>query len=153
MSTTHVISALVAKRAELSGLVIDLARQKAAIKIQVNHIDNSLAIFNYRAAPRDIKPVRPKVYRFERRELGRLIQRFDKGGANTSIALGIIGSKAWDVNDLALVAKVSDSVKNWKNYQSRKARGDAWALTERCPYAAHTMRQGVCKHRRCILSI
>ena len=105
--------------------MIDLDRQKAAIKSQVNHIDHSLAIFNYRDPPRDIKPVKPKVYRFERRELGRLIQRFDKGGANTAIALDIIVSKAWDASDLALVAKVSDSVKSWKNYQSRKARNAA----------------------------
>ena len=123
MSTTHVISALVAKRAELSGLMIDLDRQKAAIKTQVNHIDHSLAIFNYCDPPRDIKPVRPKVYRFERRELGRLIHRFNKGGTNTSIALDIIGLKAWDASDLALIAKVSDSVKNAKHYQRLKARG------------------------------
>ena len=102
--------------------MIDLDRQKARLRVQLNHIDHSLAIFNYRDPPRDIKPVRPKVFRFDRRELGRLIQRFDRGGANTAIALDIIALKTWDANDLALVAKVSDSVKSWKNYQSRKAR-------------------------------
>ena len=125
MSTTHVISALVAKRAELSGLMIDLDRQKARLRAQLSHIDHSLAIFNYRHPPRDIKPVRTKVFRFDRRELGRLIQQFDRGGANTAIALDIIVSKAWDAGDLGLVAKVSDSVKSWKNYQSRKARAVA----------------------------
>jgi transposase-like protein len=52
MGTTHVISALVAKRAELSGKVLDLDRQKAKLRSEIRHIDHALAIFGYRDPPR-----------------------------------------------------------------------------------------------------
>jgi hypothetical protein len=123
MSETHVISALVAKRAELTGMMLDLDRRKAALKSQVRHIDHSLAIFGYRDAPRDIRPVVQKVYRFERRELPRLMRQFALTGVeNRDVALAIIVHKGWDASDRDLVAKVADSVKSAKNYVSRKAR-------------------------------
>jgi hypothetical protein len=123
MGETHVISALVAKRAELTGMMLDLDRRKAALKSQVRHIDHSLAIFGYRDAPRDIRPVVPKAYRFERRELPRLMRQFALPGVeNRDVALAIIVHKGWDACDRDLVAKVADSVKSAKNYVSRKAR-------------------------------
>lgn len=123
MAETHVISALVAKRAELSGLMLDLDRRKAALRSQLNHIDHSLAIFGYKDPPKDIRPVVPKVYRFERRELPRLMRQFAPGGvANRDAALAIIAHKGWNVDDRDLVAKVSDSVKSAKNWASRKRR-------------------------------
>ena len=124
MAETHVLSALIAKRAELAGMMLDLDRRKAALKSQVRHIDHSLAIFGYRDAPRDIRPVVPKVYRFERRELPRLMRRFaTEGVTNRDAALAMIAFKGWDAEDRELVAKVADSVKSAKNYVSRKTRG------------------------------
>jgi hypothetical protein len=123
MSETHVISALITKRAELSGMMIDLERRKAALKSQLHHIDHSLAIFGYKDAPRYIRPVVPKVYRFERRELPRLMRQFAiEGMANREIALAIIAHKGWNVDDRDLVAKVTDSVKSAKNWDRRKRR-------------------------------
>lgn len=115
MSETHVISALITKRAELSGMMIDLDRRKAALKSQLNHIHHSLAIFGYKDAP--------KVYRFERRELPRLMKQFAVDGlTNPDIAAAIIAHKGWNVDDRDLVAKVTDSVKSAKNWASRKRR-------------------------------
>jgi hypothetical protein len=124
MGETHVISALIAKRAELTGMMLGLDRRKAALKSQVRHIDHSLAIFGYRDAPRDIRPVVPKVFRFERRELPRLMRQFALAGVeNRDAALAIIAHKGWDASDRELVTKVADSVKSAKNYSSRKQRG------------------------------
>ena len=124
MAETHVLSALIAKRAELTGMMLDLDRRKAALKSQVRHIDHSLAIFGYSDPPRGIRPVVPKVYRFERRELPRLMRQFALAGVeNRDVALAIIAHKGWDADDRELVAKVADSVKSAKNYTSRKVRG------------------------------
>lgn len=123
MAETHVISALVAKRAELSGQMLDLDRRKAALRSQINHIDHSLAIFGYKDPPRAIKPVQPKVYRFERRELPRLMRQFaPEGIPNRDAARAIIVHKGWNVEDRDLIAKVAESVKSAKNWASRKRR-------------------------------
>lgn len=123
MSETHVISALVTKRAELSGMMLDHDRRKAALRAQMNHIDHSLAIFGYKDPPRAIRPIPPKVYRFERRELPRLMRQFALPGVeNRDVAMAIIANKGWDVGDRDLVAKVADSVKSAKNWISRKTR-------------------------------
>lgn len=123
MSETHVISALVTKRAELSGMMVDLDRRRAALKAKMNYIDHSLAIFGYRDPPRAIKPKAVKVYRFERRELAQLMRMYAlEGVTNPDAARGIAKHKGWDADDRELIAKVADSVKNAKNWQCRKVR-------------------------------
>lgn len=126
MSEPHVISALVAKRAELSGRLIDLDRQKAAIRADLRHVDHTLAIFGYGDPPRDIPPVRPKVYRFKRRELAIFVRELARDGAkltNREAALQVMERKGWDAGDAELVRKVTESVKSAKNWQSRNQRG------------------------------
>lgn len=125
MGEPHVISALVAKRAELAGRMLDLDKQKAALKAQLRHVDHTLAIFGYSDPPRDIPPKRPHVYRFKRNELPRLIRRIEAEGeklTNRDIALRIMEGKGWDASDRDLVAKVAESVKSAKNWQSRRER-------------------------------
>lgn len=123
MAETHVISALVAKRAELSGQCENLEREKAKLRAQIRHIDHSLAIFGYRDPPRDIKPKRPKVFRFARRELSMLLRRFERDDlTNREIALQIMEFKGWNTDDRELAAKVAESVKSAKNWRSRKER-------------------------------
>ncbi|WP_327625396.1 hypothetical protein [Aurantimonas sp. A3-2-R12] len=121
MGEPHVISALVAKRAELDGQSIAFDKQKAKIRADIRHIDNALAIFGYRDPPRAIKPKQHKTYRFKRRELSMLIREYE-GGTNRDVALRIIQRKDWDAEDRELVAKISDSVKSAKQYQARMAR-------------------------------
>jgi len=121
MGEPHVISALVAKRAELDGLRLALRQQGAHLKDQIAHVDHVLAIFGYKDPPRAIKPKQHKVIRFKRRELSMLIQRFE-GGTNRDIALRIINHKGWDADDRELVSKISDSVKSAKQYRARMAR-------------------------------
>lgn len=124
MGEPHVISALVAKRAELAGQALALDRQKATLRAQINHIDHSLAIFGYKDAPRDIKPKDRHVYRFKRRELPRFIRQIESGGKlpNREIAMRIIAAKGWDAADRELTAKVADSIKSAKNWQRQCQR-------------------------------
>ncbi|MEI8718491.1 hypothetical protein [Mesorhizobium sp. ISC11] len=100
MGQPIVIYALIAKRAELSGQVLELERQKAALEDQLSHIDHALAIFGCAKPPRDIKPKVTAVRLFKRN--------------NREIALRIMVSKGLDNGDGALVAKVTDSVKGAK---------------------------------------
>ena len=121
MGQPLVIYALVAKRAELSGQVLDLERQKAALEDQLCHIDHALAIFGYAKPPRDIKPKVTAVRLFKRNELARLLRRDSGQGTNREIALRLMVAKGWDAADCALVAKVTDSVKGAKNWGRRRA--------------------------------
>lgn len=121
MGEPHVISALVAKRAELDGMRLALRQQGAYLKDQIAHVDHVLAIFGYRDPPRDIKPKQHKVIRFKRRELSMLIRQYE-GGTHRDVALRIIGHKGWDAEDRELVAKIADSVKSAKQYRARMAR-------------------------------
>jgi hypothetical protein len=122
MGQPLVIYALIAKRAELSGQVLDLERQKAALEDQLSHIDNALAIFGYTKPPRDIKPKVTAVRQFKRNELARLLRRDSGQGTNREIALRIMVAKGLDTADSALVAKVTDSVKGAKNWARRRSR-------------------------------
>lgn len=125
MAETHVISALIAKRAELSGKLVDLDRQKAALRAQLRHVDHTLAIFGYGDPPRDIPPVRPKVYLFKRRELAIFIRELARDGSgltNREAALQLIARKGWDTGDADLVRRVTESVKSAKEYQRRQSR-------------------------------
>lgn len=131
MGEPHVISALVAKRAELAGQMVDLDRQKAAVKAQLRHVDHTLAIFGYADPPRDIPPKRPHVYRFKRRELPKFIRQIEaeeSGQTNRVIALRVMELKDWDAGDRELVRKVTESVKGAKNWQNRRARRYALPL-------------------------
>lgn len=119
MGQPLVIYALVAKRAELSGQVLDLDRQKAVLKSQLQTIDEALAIFGYAGLPDDIKPRRAANRLFKRNELARLLRRDGGQGGNREIALRIMAVKGWDAADRELVAKVTESVKGAKNWQRR----------------------------------
>lgn len=66
---------------------------------------------------RDIPPKRPPAYRFERRELPRILRRFaGEGLANREIALQVMVEKGWDTDDRELVAKVTESIKSAKRW-------------------------------------
>lgn len=125
MSDPHVISALVRKRAELAGKAIDLDRQKAKLRAEIRHIDHALAIFGYGDPPRKIAPVRPKVYRFKRRELAIFVRELARDGmtlTNREAALRLIAAKGWNADDAELVRAVTESVKSAKNWQNRSER-------------------------------
>jgi hypothetical protein len=126
MGELHVISALVRKRAELSGRMIALDGEKAKLRSQLNHIDNVLALFGYKDVPRDIKPIAPRSFRFKRNEVPRFIVRFEREAGEAlsrrDLAFKIMAAKEWDAADFQLVRKVEASVKGAKAWKARAAK-------------------------------
>jgi hypothetical protein len=57
MSTTHVISALRAKRAEVSGELLAAQKRLEAIRDDLDAIDRTLRIFDPNQSPENIRPV------------------------------------------------------------------------------------------------
>ncbi|TGP57237.1 hypothetical protein EN873_03865 [bacterium M00.F.Ca.ET.230.01.1.1] len=128
MGEPHVISALVAKRAEIAGQIIDIDRQRASLAHQLAYIDHTLAIFAYAGNPADIKPKRKHVYRFKRRELPRLMREIEAEGVKLTYretAIWIIEAKGWDATNGALVAKIIECVKSQKSWVRRRANSRA----------------------------
>jgi hypothetical protein len=120
MGEPHVISALVAKRAELAGQILALDRKRAVLIDQLSSIDHTLAIFTYEGNPRDIKPKGKHVYIFKRNELPRLLRKDGGQGTNREIALRIIEAKGWNAANKALIAKVIQAIKSQKNWRNRR---------------------------------
>jgi hypothetical protein len=56
MAETHVVSALVAKRAELSGIIQRIERQLAGHRDSLAHLDATILLFDPDAKPSGIKP-------------------------------------------------------------------------------------------------
>jgi hypothetical protein len=59
MAETHVISALVSKRAELSGELAAAERRIEKLRADLEHIDGAIRVFDPTAVPVKIKPRRP----------------------------------------------------------------------------------------------
>jgi hypothetical protein len=57
MSTTHVISALRAKRAEVSGELVAAQKRLEAVRDDLDAIDRTLRIFDPNQSPESIRPV------------------------------------------------------------------------------------------------
>ena len=115
--TDYVVSGLIAKRAELAGVIDQLQRQLDQHRADLTHIDGVLRVL---AADLDPETIRPKrVYRrnryFARNELSRLclgVFRETSGepvGVD-GIADQIIAAKGFDSGDAILRAAIRDQV-------------------------------------------
>ena len=69
MSEPLIISALVRKRAELSGEYLDLEKRRNVIRTKIVHIDSTLRLFGYEGDPSDIAPRIRRKRMFRRGEL------------------------------------------------------------------------------------
>lgn len=115
----HAINALVAKRAEISGLI---KFKGADLAGQLQHIDAVLLILGYRGDPSQIVPLRQKPNRFRRGELYRLILKHEAEGSasNKETATRIVQDRGWDA---ALVKPIADCVKTAKGWRRKKPDG------------------------------
>jgi hypothetical protein len=59
MADTHVISALVSKRAELSGELIAAEKRIEKLRADLEHIDGAIRVFDPAAVPVKIRPRKP----------------------------------------------------------------------------------------------
>jgi hypothetical protein len=55
----HIVQALIAKRAEIAGIIVDLERRVAQHRADLVHIDAAIALFADTVAVAEIPPKRP----------------------------------------------------------------------------------------------
>lgn len=117
MTETHVVSALRAKRAEISGYIHDLEKKVRTWRARLAHIDASIKIFSPETDP-DAIPMR-RTYRrsgyFKKGEMARLcldeLRKADgKSITATAIVAAILGHKRLPKGDPALAASLNERV-------------------------------------------
>lgn len=115
MAEPHVVTALVAKRAELSGEIGKLDERRAVLKAHISNLDAVLRLFRYNGDPAQIKPKRKRNWMFRRGELQRLVADIERTASRPlqkdEIALEIMNLKGW-AHDPELVETVADKVKD-----------------------------------------
>ena len=115
MAEPHVVTALVTKRAELSGELERLDERRAALKRHIVNLDAVLRLFHYAGDPTKIKPRRKRNWMFRRGELARLvhdIEREAKGPLHKDdIAAEVLTRKGW-ARDPDLLDAVADKIKD-----------------------------------------
>ena len=116
MAEPHVVSALVAKRAEISAYIHDLEKKVSTWRTRLAHIDASIKIFSPETDPEAIPPRR--TYRrsgyFRKGEFARLCldELREAGGkpiTTAEIVTSILASKGLP-NDPALFASLNERV-------------------------------------------
>ena len=115
MAEPHVVTALVAKRAELSGELGKLDERRAAIKDHIANLDAVLRLFRYTGDPAKIKPRRKRNWIFRRGELARLVHDIEREATKPlhrdDIALEVLNRKGW-AHDPDLLETVAEKVKD-----------------------------------------
>jgi hypothetical protein len=119
----HVVSGLIAKRAELAGVIDQMQRQLAQYRADLVHIDGVLRVLATDLDPETIRPKR--AYRrnqyFARNELSRLCLGVLRTAAaaellsTDDIAGRVIVAKVFDAGDAIFVRR--DSRSGWINRQ------------------------------------
>ena len=117
MTETHVVSALRAKRAEISGYIHELEKKIGRLRANLIHIDESLLLFSPGADPDAIPPKRPyrRTRYFAARELSRrcvdtLREANPTPMTTAQIAVVIMLAKGYPADDDALKGVVIEMV-------------------------------------------
>ena len=145
MAYPHVISALRAKRAELSGLIDALERQIAQLSADLVHVDGVLRLYQPDRDPTEIKPkqMRGRNRYFDRGNLSRLCREAFRGADGplsvADLVASVIDAKHFDPRDCVLRDRVDDLVKATLGPMRRtgevekigEGRGMRWKLAER----------------------
>jgi hypothetical protein len=115
--TDHVVSGLIAKRAELAGIIDQLQRQLDQHRADLTHIDGVLRVLAIDLDPETIRPKRP--YRrnryFARNELLRLCLGVFREAAGEPVSVDdiagqVITAKGFDAGDAILRDAIRDQV-------------------------------------------
>ena len=117
MAEPHVVTALVAKRGELSGELQKLEERRLAIKAHIANVDAVLRLLCYAGDPAKIKPKRKRNWLFGRGELQRMVLDIEREADGPlhkeEIALKVLDLKGWK-HDPDLVETVADKIKDVK---------------------------------------
>ncbi len=115
MAEPHIVTALVAKRAELSGELGKLDERRAAIKAHIANRDAVLRLFCYKGDPAKIKPRRKRNRIFRRGELARMVHEIERQATGPlhedDIAAEVLTRKGW-AHDPDLLESVAEKVKD-----------------------------------------
>ena len=115
MAEPHVVTALVAKRAELSGELAKLDERRAALKAHVANLNSVLRLFCYAGDPAKIKPKRKRNFMFRRGELQRLVCDIEREATKPlgkeDIAAEVLARKGW-AHDPDVLETVAEKVKD-----------------------------------------
>jgi hypothetical protein len=136
VAESPVIYALTAKRAELSGLVLDLERQASRHRAELVHLDATLRLFAPDLVPATIRP-RGKGHRsslFTTGELsGFILDAMREASAPLSsreLAERLMVRKGMDVNDAQARKKVQTLIRNGLSAHKRRGTlasvGEGW---------------------------
>ena len=115
MAESHIVTALVTKRAELSGELGKLDERRTAIKAHTANLDAVLRLFRYTGDPTKIKPRRKRNWIFRRGELARMVHDIERQATKPlhrdDIAAEVLTRKGWAHNP-DLLETVSEKVKD-----------------------------------------
>ncbi|MDT7816273.1 MAG: hypothetical protein QOJ42_6189 [Acidobacteriaceae bacterium] len=117
MAESHVISALVTKRAKLAGDIAKLDKQVRAVRARIAQVDGCLRLFGYEGDPRDISPIKTKgVHLLRRGRLQRTVLDITREAAgpltNRAIAAELIRRMGWAEDDGELLDRVAVKIKD-----------------------------------------
>jgi len=120
---SHLVAGLIAKRAELAGVIAELERQLAQHRADLTHIDGVLRVLAKDLDPETIKPKR--IYRrsryFARNELSRLCLA----------ALRIADTKPLSIDDLATQAMTAKGFDAADAILRASVRGQVGSIVKR----------------------
>jgi len=123
MSESHAISALRRKRAELSGELIGLEKQRRALAARINHVDEALKLFGFKGDPNDIPARRKRGWMFKRGQLKRMVlvilRESPRALENRDIAAIVVRNMGWDSSDDELQALIAGKVKDVRKRLNR----------------------------------
>ena len=115
MAEPHVVTALVAKRAELSAELAKIDERRSAIKVHIANLDAVLMLFHYAGDPAKIKPRRKRNWIFRRGELQRMVHDIEREATKPlhrdDIAAEVLTRKGW-AHDPDLLETVAEKLKD-----------------------------------------
>jgi hypothetical protein len=127
MAESHVVSALVDKRAELAGQIVRVEQQLGQFRADLIHIDATIRLFAPDLAPATIQPkvIRQRDGWFEPGEVKRRVldtlRRSDQPMAAPGLVRAVMSERGLDPADRSAFAKVQSKV--GANLRQLAARG------------------------------
>ena len=114
MANEHVLSGLIAKRAELSGQVEMLQKQMRESVLAIDHIDAAIRLFDPNADLDDIKPKMPPRHSAFRGEVSRIVlntlRKADKPLPVSEITLHVLAGRGLNADDKPFTRVLSKRV-------------------------------------------
>ena len=114
MANEHVLSGLIAKRAELSGQVETIQREMRELVLAIDHIDAAIRLFDPNADLDDIKPKMPPRHSAFRGEVARIVlntlRKADKPLPVSEITLHVLAGRGLNADDKPFTRVLSKRV-------------------------------------------